>query len=90
MTVKTTVLLTDETYERAMELVQSGTFAHMSSLVERAVHSLLEAEDVHKARSLVVRGELITRAEGEFLDADRFHIETDRMFAELLVNPWTA
>lgn len=90
MTVKTTVLLTDETYERAMELVQSGTFAHMSALVERAVHTLLEADDVHKARSLVLRGELITRAEGEFLDADRFQSETGRMFGELLVNPWTA
>ena len=50
MAIKLTVLLSDQTYERAMELVQSGTFPHVSALVERALHVLLEAQDVHKAR----------------------------------------
>jgi Arc/MetJ-type ribon-helix-helix transcriptional regulator len=89
MTIKTSVLLSDQTYERAMELVQSGTSPHMSALVERALHVLLEAQDVHKARSLLLRGELIARAEAEFLDADLFQIETGRMFSQLLLDPWT-
>ena len=89
MTIKTSVLLSDQTYERAMELVQSGAFPHMSGLIERALHVLLEAQDVHKARSLHLRGELIARAEAEFLDADLFQVETGRMFSQLLSNPWT-
>jgi Arc/MetJ-type ribon-helix-helix transcriptional regulator len=89
MTFKTTVLLSDQTYERAMELVQSGAFPHMSALVERALHVLLEAQDAHKARSLLLRGELIARAEAEFLDADLFQIEAGRMFSQLIANPWT-
>ena len=89
MTIKTTVLLSDQTYERAMELVQSGTYPHVSALVERALNVLLEAQDVHKARSLHLRGELIARAEAEFLDADLFQIEAGRMFSQLIANPWT-
>jgi Arc/MetJ-type ribon-helix-helix transcriptional regulator len=89
MTIKISVLLTDQAYERAMESVQSGAFPHMSALVERALHALLEAQDVHKARSLLLRGELIARAEAEFVDADLFQIETGRMFSQLLINPWT-
>jgi Arc/MetJ-type ribon-helix-helix transcriptional regulator len=89
MTIKISVLLTDQAYERAMELVQSGAFPPMSALVERALHVLLEAQDVHKARSLLLRGELIARAEADFVDADLFQIETGRMFSQLLLNPWT-
>lgn len=89
MTIKVSLLLADQTYERAMELVQSGTFPHMSALVERGLHVLLESQDVHKARSLLLRGELIARAEAEFLDADLFQIEAGRMFSQLLSNPWT-
>jgi Arc/MetJ-type ribon-helix-helix transcriptional regulator len=89
MAVKTSVLLNDQTYERAMKLVQSGTLPHLSALVERALNALLEAEDVQKARSLHLRGELIARAEAEFLDADLFQVETGQMFSQLLSNPWT-
>lgn len=90
MTAKLTIMLPDDTYDRAMQLVQSGGFPHMSGLVQRAVNVLLEAEDTHKARSMVLRGELIARAEGGFLDADGFQAETNQLFAELLANPWTA
>lgn len=87
MTVKTSISLTDQMHEKAMKLVEAGAYPHLSAVIQQAMRDLLAAEEEREARLRALRRELATRAEGEFLDADRFQIETDKMFAELLENP---
>lgn len=87
MTVKTSISLTDQMHEKAMQLVQAGAYPHLSALVQQAMRELLAAEAEREARLQALRGELAIRAEGEFLDAGEFEEATDQMFAELLATP---
>lgn len=85
MTIKTSISLTDQMHEKAMQLVQAGAYPHLSALVQQAMRDLLSAEAAREARLALLRAELQRRMDAtEFIPAEEVFPETEAEFAALL------
>jgi len=85
MTVKTSISLTDQVHEKAMQLVQSGAYPHLSALVQQAMRDLLSVEAAREARLALLRTELQRRmASTDYISAEDVFPETESDFAALL------
>ncbi len=85
MTVKTSISLTDQVHEKAMQLVQAGAYPHLSALVQQAMRDLLSAEATREARLALLRAELQRRMDAaEFIPAEDVFPDTEEEFTALL------
>lgn len=62
MTAKRTVSLTDQGYEYAKSLVDSGRFSSLSAVLQHGLRLVERDEAEHQARLAAIRGDLERRA----------------------------
>jgi antitoxin ParD1/3/4 len=70
MTVKPTISLTDQAYEFAKSLVETGKFASMSAVLQRGLQLVQREEEEHEARLAAIRTELAQRATQPSISTD--------------------
>ena len=82
MTVKPTVSLTDHAHAFAKSLVEAGSYASLSAVVQRGLHLVEREEQEHRARLDAIRADLEERRRGEMIDLETFEANVDAMLRE--------
>lgn len=81
MTVKPTVSLTDQGYDFAKSLVESGKFASVSAVMQYGLHLVKREEEEHRARLDAIRADLERRLREPVLSADEMDGELEHLMS---------
>lgn len=82
MTVKSSISLTDSQAAFARGLVEDGSAASLSAVVQQGLDLLRQKRDAEKADTEALRALLEERAQGAFVGAGEFQRTSDKTLSE--------
>jgi antitoxin ParD1/3/4 len=81
MTAKTSISLTDSQEAFARRLVENGTYASLSAVLQHGLEMLRAEREKHEAEIAALRGLLEERRRGRFIGMDESRRRLERMIA---------
>ncbi len=82
MTVKSSISLTEEQYAFARSLVEAGSFASLSAVLQQGVDLLRQRMDAEEHETAALREILSRRRKGEFVSAEQMDLRPNQMIAD--------